>query len=79
MLIGQVGWELLAGSLLQRGISQSSRLRSCSSATVAGGVGLHTAFVREALGLGPQADVVACCRHCGVCLPLPDSCAGRIS
>jgi hypothetical protein len=60
MLLRQMGWELPGGAAVAVGdltVKQATilQLRAVSDRRT----GLHVAFVREALGLGPQADAAA--------------------
>jgi hypothetical protein len=78
MLFGQMGWELPGGATVAVGTSRSSRLQL--RAVAERRMGLHMAFVREAMGLGKQADTAALgCLPFGACLPLPGRCAGKVS
>ncbi len=60
MLLRQMGWELPGGAAVAVGdltVKQATilQLRAASDRRT----GLHVALVREALGLGPQADAAA--------------------
>jgi hypothetical protein len=60
MLLRQMGWELPGGATFAVGdltVKQATMLQL--RAVVDKRTGMHVAFVHEALGMGPQADVAA--------------------